>query len=70
MNVITQSVGTSFGSYRTPRRVGPIRVTDAVGERLTLHADEGTLFYFDVPTRQWVTPGPSPVPSLPPSPAP
>ncbi len=68
MEVITQSQSTSFGSYRTPLRVGPIRVIDAVGEQLTLRADDGTLFTFDVPTRQWVTPAPSPVPSTLPTP--
>jgi hypothetical protein len=59
--------------YLTPLRAGAVQVIDAVGERLTLRADDGTLFYFDVLTRQWVTPdpppGPSPIPSsLPPTP--
>jgi hypothetical protein len=30
----------------------------------------GPVFVFDLATRQWVTPGPTPVPSLPPSPGP
>jgi hypothetical protein len=42
------------GEYRTPLRVGPVNVTDAVGERLVLVSDSGTTFYFDVPTRQFV----------------
>ena len=56
--------------YLTPLRAGAVQVIDAVGERLTLRADDGTLFYFDVLTRQWVTPtpGPTPIPSLPPTP--
>jgi len=54
--------------YQVPAAVQEVRVIDAVGERLTLRADDGTLFYFDVPTRQWVPPAPSPVPSLPPTP--
>src|SRR5437868_12566297 len=29
-------------------------------ERLTLQSDTGTLFYFDVPSRQWVSSPPSP----------
>jgi hypothetical protein len=54
--------------YQVPAAVQEVRVIDAVGERLTLRADDGTLFYFDVLTRQWVPPAPSPVPSLPPTP--
>jgi hypothetical protein len=54
--------------YDAPGQAESVEIIDAVGERLTLQADDGTLFYFDVPTRQWVTPAPSPVPSLPPTP--
>lgn len=42
--------------YNTPTLNGPVQITDAVGERLTLQADDGTTFYFDVATRQWVNP--------------
>ncbi len=45
-----------FDFYITPSKVGPVTITDAVGERLTLQADDGTTFYFDLPTRQWVNP--------------
>jgi hypothetical protein len=73
LQVYTTTVGVSyFGPvswYSTPTRSGLIKVVDATGYRLTLRADDGTLFYFDVLTRQWGTPGPSPVPSsLPPPP--
>jgi hypothetical protein len=43
-------------TYRTPTKAGPGTITDAVGERLTLEAADGTRFYFDVATRQWVHP--------------
>jgi hypothetical protein len=43
-------------TYRTPTKAGPVTITDAVGERLTLQAEDGTTFYFDVATRQWVNP--------------
>jgi hypothetical protein len=43
-------------AYEPPLARGVVRVVDAVGERLTLQAADGTLFYFDVPTRQWVNP--------------
>ncbi len=43
-------------SYTTPTKAGPVTITDAVGERLTLQADDGTRFTFDVATRQWVNP--------------
>ena len=42
--------------YPTPSKAGPVTITDAVGERLTLEAADGTQFYFDVATRQWVNP--------------
>jgi hypothetical protein len=42
--------------YQSPQRNGTIRIVDAVGERLTLRAGNGTVFYFDVPSRQWVSP--------------
>jgi len=51
--------------YTAPQQAGGIRIVDAIGERLTLRADDGTLFYFDVLTRQWVGTPPSPAPSPP-----
>lgn len=42
--------------YETPGHNGKVQVIDAVGERLTLRAADGTLFYFDVPTSSWVNP--------------
>jgi hypothetical protein len=58
----------SIDGYYTPLRAGAVRIVSAVDQRLTLRADDSTLFYFDVLTRQWVTPAPTPVPSLPPTP--
>lgn len=57
-------------SYPTTLKAGPIHVIAADGYQLALKAENGTLFYFDVLTRQWVTPtpGPSPIPSVPPTP--
>lgn len=55
-------------AYQTPLRAGPIQVVGATGYQLTLLAEDGTLFYFDVLTRHWVTPTPAPVPSSPPTP--
>jgi hypothetical protein len=43
-------------TYRTPMKAGPVEIIAAVGERLTLRAEDGTRFYFDVATRQWVNP--------------
>ena len=42
------------GSYPTPIKAGAVRIIDAVGERLVLRATNGTIFYFDVPARQFV----------------
>ena len=74
LHVYTTTVGISyFGPanwYATPTHSGLIRVVDATGYRLTLRAEDGNIFYFDVLTRQWVTltPAPSPIPSLLPTP--
>lgn len=43
------------GSYKTPKKVGSVKIVDAQGQRLVLKAEDGTLFYFDVPTRQFVS---------------
>jgi hypothetical protein len=43
-------------SYQAPSRSGLLHVAAAEGFRLTLQADDGTTFYFDVATRQWVNP--------------
>lgn len=63
------------GVYETPIKVGPVRITAEDGFRLTLQADDGTLFYFDVPGQRFisslneiaptVTPRPSFTPELP-----
>jgi hypothetical protein len=55
----TDTEGAVIGgpdTYNTPTQAGAVQVIDAVGERLTLKAKDGTLFYFDVPSRQWLNP--------------
>lgn len=42
--------------YSSPSRHGELRITDVVGERLALEAEDNTQFYFDVPTRTWSSP--------------
>lgn len=62
--------------YLTPTKAGMIQVADAQGERLVLSSlDGGTIFYFDVPSRQFVdsltAPNPptvTPIPTFTPSP--
>src|SRR5579859_3283678 len=51
--------------FLTPQRAGWIRVVDAVGERLTLQAQNTSLLYFDLPIHQWIpiTPTALPAPS-------
>jgi hypothetical protein len=57
--------------YRTPQRVGAVRIASIDQMRFTLVTEDGQhTFVFDLAARQWVTPGPPPVPSLPPSPGP
>lgn len=68
------------GVYETPIKAGPVRITVEDGFRLTLQADDGTIFYFDVPGQKFVssltevaptvTPRPSFTPELPTQPAP
>ncbi|HTP10729.1 MAG TPA: hypothetical protein VMP08_20890, partial [Anaerolineae bacterium] len=52
--------------FPTQTQSGSIHITGAVGERLILQATDGTMFYFDVPLRQYVpslawTPTPGPI---------
>jgi hypothetical protein len=61
--------------YQTPQRLGPVHIGTVEGTRVTVIPDDpqATItFVFDLATRQWVppdpTPAPSPVPSLPPTP--
>ena len=42
--------------YATPTKGGLVRITDAANFRLTLQAENGTHFLFDLPTRQWLPP--------------
>ena len=41
--------------YLTPTKSGAVRVVAANGERLTLKSSNGNTFYFDVPSRQFVS---------------
>lgn len=53
--------------YRTPQQLGPVDITMVDGSLVTVVTDNpGTSvsFVFDLATRQWVTSGPSPVPTL------
>ncbi|MDZ7296201.1 MAG: hypothetical protein ONB14_12375 [candidate division KSB1 bacterium] len=42
------------GRYPTPTKAGPVRVTDAIDRVLTLTADNGTTFRFDVSSRAYL----------------
>ncbi|MFN0147834.1 MAG: hypothetical protein ACKVT1_15125 [Dehalococcoidia bacterium] len=49
--------------YLTPTKAGLVKITDAVGAVLTLTAADGTLFYFDVETLEWLDKPPAPPPA-------
>ena len=52
--------------YQTPQKVGAVHLAELNGTQVTLAPDDpqlATTFVFDLVTRQWVTPAPSPVPS-------
>jgi len=46
------------GMYPTPTHAGPVRIVDANGMQLTLVAQDGTGFFFNVASRKFVFPGP------------
>lgn len=54
--------------YWTPVRTGRLEIIGVDGSRFSLRSSNGTMFVFDAIALQWVTPGPSPVPSLLPTP--
>jgi hypothetical protein len=72
--------------YNTPQKAGPVRIVDVSGTLVTLAAvglstpgvvqtpwatqTLGTVFTFDLSTRQWVSPSGTPIPSTSPSPSP
>ncbi len=43
------------GTFPTPSQVGAVTIVTARDARLVLQSINGTLFYFDVPTRQFVS---------------
>lgn len=43
------------GMYLTPTKAGLVTIVDAVGERLILKAESGMTFYFDIPSRRFVS---------------
>ena len=75
--------GASYSQYVTSSKHGALRiVSNTQNNRFTLTAADGTLFYFDLPPRQFVasltevapsvtpSPLPTPSPTLPPYPLP
>jgi hypothetical protein len=75
--------GASYSQYVTSSKHGALRIlSDTQNNRFTLTAADGTVFYFDLPTRQFVasltevapsvtpSPLPTPSPTLPPYPFP
>lgn len=52
-----------FTDYITSSRLGPVRIISETGGQLTLQVAGSSQFYFDLATRQWVSP-PLPTPSL------
>jgi hypothetical protein len=47
--------GGDGGIYNVPGKKGPVRITGAQGQRLILNTDDGTTFYFDLPSRRFVS---------------
>ncbi len=48
--------GGDEGTYDIPvKKGGPVRIVGAQGQRLILKTDIGTIFYFDLPSRRFVS---------------
>jgi hypothetical protein len=43
-----------YQRFPTRTQSGPVRIADAQGDRLILQSTNGTMFYFDVPLREYV----------------
>lgn len=50
----SQALPAESGEYLTPTPVSTVRIVAAQGAQLTLVAEDGTFFFFDVPTRKFV----------------
>ncbi len=50
------------GLYPLPGRPGSVKIIDAIGQRLTLKEENGTIFHFDVPTRRLFSASGTPIP--------
>jgi len=60
--------GNKFEQFVTPSKHGAIRVVTEQNNRFTLAATDGTIFYFDLLTRQFVASSTEVAPSVTPSP--
>jgi hypothetical protein len=65
--IASNNMDLSVESYESPSRAGALEIIDAIGSTLLLRSENGSLFGFDVSSRQWVTP---PIPSATVSPIP
>ena len=66
--VTTMPSHTSFEQFLTSTKDGALRVVSEQNNRLTLTATDGMVFYFDLPTRQFVASLTEVAPSVTPSP--
>jgi hypothetical protein len=57
----THEIESGPSLYLTSLRAGGVRIVDIIGEQLTLSAENGVLFVFDLVTRQWISPTLTPV---------
>ncbi len=67
--VTTTPSGTSIEQFITSVKHGAIRAVNEQNNQLTLIASDGTVFYFDLPTRQFIASGTEVAPSQTPSPS-
>lgn len=66
--VISLPNGKRFSQFATSSKHGALRVVSELNNRLNLISSDGTVFYFDLPTRQFVTSLTEVAPSVTPSP--
>jgi len=67
--VTTMPSGTSIEQFVTSTKHGALQAVSEQNNRLTLIASNGTLFYFDLPTHQFVASLTEVAPSVTPSPS-
>ena len=66
--LVVFTVNAPFQEEPAPRQGGALRILSADGNRLTLSDEQGSLYYYDLAARRWLSRADEVVPTLPPLP--